>query len=208
MIIRSVLSILKNPLVIAAICFAVALKLITQSQVTPGERSVKSDFKKFVSEVAQKDPQVANRLANFNEFERLGIVVDARIEKDFRKASGFALEKLSSKTLQEFRMWGFLYLLVSDGVLTKTEQTIMRTFLGDREAKRLLSFISSQKSDIPSKVKAKVEEFADLARTSDYQDRLDLLDTFKTVLDQSEANEQEYTETIIFLSECLGIRKS
>jgi hypothetical protein len=105
-------------------------------------------------------------------------------------------------------MWGFLYLLVSDGVLTKTEQTIMRTFLGDREAKRLLSFISSQKSDIPSKVKAKVEEFADLARTSDYQDRLDLLDTFKTVLDQSEANEQEYTETIIFLSECLGIRKS
>ena len=69
--------------------------------------------------------------------------VDDAIVQDFEKASGFALQRLADKHLEEARMWALVFLFVADGVLSKLEQKMLREILGEIRAEKVIGLVKT-----------------------------------------------------------------
>lgn len=59
-------------------------------------------------------------------------VLDERVAKDMAAVCGFRLTGINKKEIESAMFWGVFSLFVSDGCLSKSEQTLMKQLFGDR----------------------------------------------------------------------------
>lgn len=83
-----------------------------------------------------------------------GKLLDDKIEKDMAAVNGFRLAEINKKEADSAMRWGVLSLFVSDGTLSKDEQTLLRQTFGNDVAEDMLSFLRVKG---PSEVISKFE---------------------------------------------------
>lgn len=78
--------------------------------------------------------------------------IDEQIDRDFHRASGNVLSRIEDRNLEDIRTWGLVAIFVSDGVLSKQEQHIMRDVLGETKTEKILELLRSLGSDLQKAV--------------------------------------------------------
>lgn len=134
--------------------------------------------------------------------------VDERINKDFHKATDFALEKLANKNIEDVRLWSMVSIFVADGILSKNEQCMMRNTLGDETAEKIISFLKGS-SDMRQAVSARLEESCDQARNAPLSEREKLIKELNHII-STFAEDGEYktdveSKELAKLSYTLGV---
>ena len=68
--------------------------------------------------------------------------IDGQIDRDIHRASGNVLSRIADRNLESVRTWGLVAIFLSDGVLSKQEQHIMRDVFGETKTGKILELLS------------------------------------------------------------------
>jgi hypothetical protein len=123
------------------------------------------------------------------------IKIDDAVEVDFHKSSGFALKKLSAKQLEPARIWGLVALFAADGVISKTEQQLMKVNLGEEIAAKVLRYLKERHGNLYQAVETKLAEACETACLAPISDRQALVNDFCHLVDETGAWDPAIRET-------------
>ena len=136
--------------------------------------------------------------------------VDEKINQDFHKATGFALEKIADKNIGDVRLWSMVSIFVADGILSKNEQCMMRNALGDETTNKVINFLKSSSSDMRQAVASRLQESCDQAKNAPLSEREKLINELDRII-STFANDGEYntdaeSNELVKLSYTLGVK--
>jgi hypothetical protein len=84
-----------------------------------------------------------------------GKLLDDKIEKDMAAVNGFRLAEINKREADLAMRWGILSLFVSDGTLSKDEQTLLRQTFGNDVAEDMMTLL---KENGPNEIISKFDE--------------------------------------------------
>ena len=111
--------------------------------------------------------------------------LDAAVGKDFDRISGNALKKISNKSLESVRVWGLVYLLIADGVISKAEQKLLGQVVGNDNCDKVMNLLKSHTHGPGAIVMKKLHDACQKGQIASLPERKLLLENFSSLVDEA-----------------------
>jgi hypothetical protein len=131
--------------------------------------------------------------------------VDRAIQDDFRKSNGNVLERIESELIGKVNTWALIWIIISDGILTKDEQALLYKIHGTERAEQLLIYLKSDSVDIKSDLFKKMEKACAGIKSFSSQKRLIVFEELKSLTNALSHSEQAYEKAILDVKKALGL---
>lgn len=136
-----------------------------------------------------------------NEIEK----VDHAINEDFRKSHGNVLERMEEELIGKVKTWALIWIIISDGILTKEEQSLLHKIHGAERAEQLIVYLKGDTADLKSDLLKKMEKSCADIKSFPSRKRLSVFEDLKALTNDLIKSEDEYEKAIMDVKKALGL---